>query len=366
MTSGYAPANTESCIWQTDMTPLPEISVILCVYNGEKYIGETLKSLAGQTFALPWELIVIDDCSCDGTPAILAEWQERLPCMRVFRNGQNLRLQASLNRALGLASGKYMVRIDADDICRRDRLEKQYAFMESRPDIAVSSCRCMFLRDGRRYAAATGQEYRAGYTGARLLLTVPLFHPGVIARMDKVKEFGYSEAHTCTEDLKLWTDIAAAGGKIAVQKDYLLLYRLHPGQITANTSDRQKEERRGIMKDFLAGTLGYTEQEARSYTDRLYFCSDHSDGGFLEEYRRLLRANRRSGFFDDLSLRRVLTEHLKELRRKREISSGLFAGGILILGLHAFIYETVFARRCKREEAALIREADRLFEEELT
>ncbi|MBR4749345.1 MAG: glycosyltransferase family 2 protein [Abditibacteriota bacterium] len=345
-------------------TSTPAISVILCVYNGEQYIGETLRSLARQTFGLPWELVVIDDCSTDGTPEILARWQEQLPCMRVFRNERNLRLQASLNRALEKAAGKYMVRIDADDVCRRDRLEKQYEYMESHPDIAVSSCRCMFLREGRRFAAVTGQEYSAGYTMARLLLTVPLFHPGVIARMDRVREHGYSVAHTCTEDLKLWTDIAAAGHKIAVQKDYLLLYRLHPGQITANTSDKQKEERRGIMKDFLARTLGYTETDSASYTDHLYFCSDFSDGSFLEEYKKLLRANRRSGFFDGLSLRRVLVEHLNELRRKREISSGLFCKGVLTLGIYAFVYETLFVRRCRREDAALIDAAHKLFEEE--
>ncbi len=216
----------------------PEISVILCVYNGEKYLGGTLGSLAGQTFRLPWELVVIDDCSTDGTPAILREWQQRLPQMKVFTNERNLRLQASLNRALEKASGKYMVRIDADDVCRRDRLEKQYEYMESHPDISVSGCRNLFLKDGDIIGYPIGEDYGEAYTRARFLFTVPVSHPGVIARMDDVKAIGYDTDYTCTEDLKLWTDLLLAGKKIAVQKDFLLLYRLHPEQITATTSEK--------------------------------------------------------------------------------------------------------------------------------
>lgn len=69
----------------------------------------------------------------------------------------------------------------------------------------------------------------------------PICHPGVIARLSEVREFLYHEAFTCSEDLKLWTDMLCAGRRFAVQDEYLLLYRVHGGQVTAATGGAQRE-----------------------------------------------------------------------------------------------------------------------------
>ncbi len=338
----------------------PLISVLLCVFNGEKYIGETLESLKRQTFRGPWELVVIDDCSTDATPEILARYREEMPFMRIFRNEKNLRLQASLNRGLEKASGKYLARVDADDVCRRDRLEKQYAYMESRPDISVSSCRNMFLKEGDVTGYPIGEDYGEGYTKARFLFTVPVSHPGVIARLDDVRKIGYDTGYTCTEDLKLWTDLLLAGKKIAVQKDFLLLYRLHPEQVTATTSEKQKTERVRIMRGFLPESLGYTAEEAESFIDRLYY-GDLSSGLFLGEYKKLLSANKKRRFFDGFALRRVLAEHLKEAARQKKIGRHMLIRGIFIIGVRAFVSELLLVRRLKKEEALLLNEAKASF-----
>ena len=338
----------------------PLISVLLCVYNGEKYVGETLASLKRQTFRGPWELVVIDDCSTDGTPEILARCREEMPYMRIYRNEKNLRLQASLNRGLEKVSGKYLVRMDADDICRRDRLEKQYEYMESHPDISVSSCRNLFLKEGDIIGYPIGEDYGEGYTKARFLFTVPVSHPCVIARLEDLKAIGYDTDYTCTEDLKLWTDLLLAGKKIAVQKDFLLLYRLHPEQITATTSDKQKTERMRIMRRFLPEALGYTAEETESFIGGLYY-GDPASGLFAGEYKRLLAANGKRRFFDGFALRRVLAEHLKELWRRRSITPGMLLKGISVIGAGAFWYEQQLTRRLKTEETLLIQEARDIF-----
>ena len=125
-----------------------KISVIMSVYNGEEYLREAIDSVLKQSFS-DFELIIINNCSTDHTGEILARYASLDARVKVHTNEVNLRLPSSLNKAISLAEGKYIARMDADDICMPDRLEKQYDFMESHPDIALSSCRFMTLKNGR-------------------------------------------------------------------------------------------------------------------------------------------------------------------------------------------------------------------------
>ena len=94
----------------------PEISIIMSVYNGETYLEEAIESVRNQTF-LNWELIVINDCSQDSTGEILAALAAKDARIKVHPNEVNLKLPSSLNKGIGLSSGKYIARMDADDIC---------------------------------------------------------------------------------------------------------------------------------------------------------------------------------------------------------------------------------------------------------
>ena len=116
----------------------PEISVIMSVYNGETYLAEAIESVVNQTFQ-NWELIIINDCSTDSTAEILADFSSRDERIKVHTNEINLKLPTSLNKAISLSNGKYIARMDADDICLPDRLEKQYKFMEEISDVALST-----------------------------------------------------------------------------------------------------------------------------------------------------------------------------------------------------------------------------------
>ena len=125
----------------------PDISVIMSVYNGETYLKEAIESVRNQTFK-NWELIVINDCSTDSTAEILADFSLKDERIKVHTNEVNLRLPTSLNKGISLSAGKYIARMDADDICLPDRFEKQYKFMEENSDVALSSCRFMTVKNG--------------------------------------------------------------------------------------------------------------------------------------------------------------------------------------------------------------------------
>ena len=133
----------------------PDISVIMSVYNGETYLEEAIESVRNQTFK-NWELIIINDCSTDSTAEILAGFASKDERIKVHPNEVNLKLPKSLNKAISLSTGKYIARMDADDICLPDRFEKQYKFMEENPDISLSSCRFMTVKNGVYMSGGAG------------------------------------------------------------------------------------------------------------------------------------------------------------------------------------------------------------------
>ena len=174
---------------------MPEISIIMSVYNGEDYLAETMDSIVNQTYK-DWELIAINDCSTDSTAQILSSYAEKDERIKVYTNEVNLKLQASLNKAISLCSGKYIARMDADDICLPKRFERQYKFMEENPDISLSSCRFMTVKKGVYISGGVGGRCDSDAIRAMLLVSNPILHPGVIARAEVLKEFEYDTNYT--------------------------------------------------------------------------------------------------------------------------------------------------------------------------
>ncbi|MEN6462126.1 MAG: glycosyltransferase family 2 protein, partial [Syntrophomonas sp.] len=154
----------------------PLVTVLMAVYNGEQFLKESIDSILSQTFS-DFEFIIVDDASTDNSRALIDSYAD--PRIRVISNAHNLRLAGSLNRGLSLARGKYVARMDADDISLRQRLEKQVAFMESRPDIGVSGSWLECFGDKRQV-----WEYPVdpGIIRCNLLFQNQLGHATVIMR----------------------------------------------------------------------------------------------------------------------------------------------------------------------------------------
>ena len=197
------------------MNKTPLISLIMSVYNGEDYLEQAIDSVVNQTFK-DWELIVINDCSTDGTCQILNKYALADSRVKVYTNEVNLRLPSSLNKALELANGKYIGRMDADDICLPERLEKQYDFMEKNPDVDLSSCRFLTLKNGAYSSGGGGGRCDSEALKALLLVTNPILHPGIIAKAQVIKSLGYDKQFTCTEDMELWTRFVTEGYNIEI------------------------------------------------------------------------------------------------------------------------------------------------------
>jgi len=213
--------------------PLPLVSVIMAVYNGEKYLADTVKSILEQNYQ-NIELIIVDDASTDSTPELLRRITD--PRVVVYTNPQNRKLAASLNFAIARSHGIYIARMDADDLCDSDRIIKQVAYMESHPDTDVL---------GGNYRACGNAHYKSDYkTGHDYIRTGLLFentmcHPAVFFRKDAISSW-YDETFAASQDYDLWTRLIDTN-RFANLKDIVLHYRVHEGQTLKTASAAQKK-----------------------------------------------------------------------------------------------------------------------------
>lgn len=317
------------------MNIVPKISLIMSVYNGEDYLAETVESVLCQTFT-EWEFIIINDCSTDNTSKILAEYASKDARVKVHTNKTNLRLPSSLNKALSLAEGKYIARMDADDICMPDRLQKQYDFMEANPNVDLSSCRFLTLKNGVYSSGGCGGKGDNESIKALLLVTNPILHPGIIAKADAIKELGYDKNFTCTEDMELWTRFALSDKRIEILSEYLMIYRLHDKQITETTLDKQKNEVIKIQKTYLSQLLKpMTEEQEEFYINGIYFRKNINVSKFIEFYRWAKSVNNKTNNFDKYALKYAFFEILAEYKRsgigKADLIKGMLSFGVPFL-----------------------------------
>lgn len=336
----------------------PAISVILSVYNGETYLKEAIESVRNQTFQ-NWELVVINDCSTDGTAAILADFAARDPRIKVHHNEVNLRLPTSLNKAIDLSEGKYIARMDADDICLPDRLQKQYDFMEQNGDVDLSSCRFLTLKNGVYACGGVGGRCDHAALMAMLLVSNPILHPGVIAKAEVMKQLHYDTTRTCTEDLELWTRMAIQGYTLRILPECLLIYRLHDKQITSTTLARQHTEVLDIQRTYYGALLQEMDEKMQEfYISGVYFREQPHLPSFLA-YAKWLKAATAT-HFDKGAVRYALFEVLAEYKRhgvsKAEVLKAMFSFGPLFTAT-----EILRRKRTAKADVALCRQvANRL------
>ena len=317
------------------MNIAPKISLIMSVYNGEDYLAETVESVLCQTFT-EWEFIIINDCSTDNTSKILAEYASKDARVKVHTNKTNLRLPSSLNKALSLAEGKYIARMDADDICMPDRLQKQYDFMEANPNVDLSSCRFLTLKNGVYSSGGCGGKGDNESIKALLLVTNPILHPGIIAKAEVIKELCYDKNFTCTEDMELWTRFVLNNKRVEILSEYLMIYRLHDKQITETTLDKQKNEVIKIQKTYLSQLLKpMTEEQEEFYINGIYFRKNINVSKFIEFYRWAKSVNNKTNNFDKYALKYAFFEILAEYKRsgigKADLIKGMLSFGVPFL-----------------------------------
>jgi glycosyltransferase involved in cell wall biosynthesis len=285
----------------------PTVTVLMPVFNGGKYIREAVESVLSQT--LPdYEFLIIDDGSSDGSIDIARSYRDKR--IRILLNGSNLGIEVSLNRGIQEARGKYIARMDADDISYPQRLERQYTFLQNNPDVDV---------------CGTGVEYVGALTGfwqppashkeikSYLLFNNALVHPSVMFRREVFLKNNllYQEGFSKAEDYFLWSQ-AVDRVNMSNITEVLLKYRFHPEQTVAkykSSSVCSADKVRSIMLDKMG--MDFTENDLvlhckiaeHKYEDSMQFLTD--SGRWLLKIKRV---NDTTKYFHQESLKNLLGE----------------------------------------------------------
>ncbi len=243
----------------------PVVSILMAVYNGGAFLTEALDDILGQTLQ-DFELIVVEDGSTDETPSVLERYAERDPRIMVISNGTNLGLAVSLNRGLERCRAPLVARFDADDRYRRDRLERQVAFMNEHPAVGLLASGFRRTDPAGRVLSTVVPPTKDRHLRLRCLFMNSFIHSGVVFRTDLVRSAGgYDESYWTAQDSELWSRLLPLTG-VANLPEPLVDYRIHDASIVQRRGDRGRELSlsvpRRLLSEYLGRPLGAEETRA--------------------------------------------------------------------------------------------------------
>jgi glycosyltransferase involved in cell wall biosynthesis len=212
------------------------VTVLMPVYNGEKYLIEAIDSVLEQSFT-NFELLIVNDGSTDKTEEILRSYKdERLR----YINQANAGVSAALNTGLKQARGNYIARFDADDVCYPKRLELQFSFMETYPDfIMIGSDADYMSEEGEFLFTYKNTGYSNEEINEHLEVYCPFIHSSVFYVKQAVLDCGlYNVNAHSFEDYFLWIHLIKLG-KVCNFKEPLIKVRFNASSVTVDEKDRE-------------------------------------------------------------------------------------------------------------------------------
>lgn len=210
----------------------PKVTVLMPVYNGQKYLKEAIDSILSQEFT-DFEFLIINDGSTDDSGKIIASYTD--PRIRIINNEKNIGLVNTLNKALKLCNGEYIARMDCDDISTKNRLAVQVKFMDKNKNVGASGSSYYLFRNNKKnvmHFPLTEKEIECYF-----VFNCPIAHPSAIIRRSVIQDnnIHYSSDYIHAEDYNFWTQIAKHSS-LANIPEPLLIYRVHNDQITGNSN----------------------------------------------------------------------------------------------------------------------------------
>lgn len=241
----------------------PFVSVIMPSYNTEsKYLHEAVESVLNQTYK-NFELLIIDDGSSTSVESILSDITD--PRIVHIKNVKNMGLPYTLNIGIEQAKGKYIIRMDSDDICVKERFQKEIEFLENHTDIDVVAtfAKSFGAQESLYHMSSSDDKIKA-----ELLWKNPIVHPTVAIRSKTLrdKKILYKPG-TIAEDYELWSRMMFREHcHCAVIPEVLLMYRIHSGQVTQKKKKQLMDSSSLILEGSLTSlAVLYNSAEMQAY-----------------------------------------------------------------------------------------------------
>lgn len=286
---------------------IPKVSIIMSVYNGEKYVQTAIDSLLRQTFS-DFEFLIVDDDSSDGTWTLLNGIDDNR--VVIFHNDQKMGLTCNLNYLIEKAKGSYIARMDADDLCDAKRLEKEVAVLDGDETIQMVCAYSQCFGDADALVK-TPADYEL--LRAFLLFGNPITHSSVMFR--KSEYHYYDTGYVKSQDFELWDRMVAKSEKIHVIKQPLVYYRIHDEQITKiGVSEQEVLTENVLIRAAERLGLKLNEENKRIYLDLIRKKQISSDPDLKVAFdllNQMRRINRTSKVYHKQKLFIAMGEYYK-------------------------------------------------------
>jgi glycosyltransferase involved in cell wall biosynthesis len=234
----------------------PLVSIVLPVYNGSRYLEEAIDSCLAQTYT-NWELIVVDDCSTDETPEIIARYVQADGRIRAVRHEQNRRLPGGLNTGFSLAGGDYLTWTSDDNCYRPEALAELVAFLEGLPEVDLAYADFSLMDSQGEWLM------RVTVKNPEALAYTNCVGPCFLYRRRVREQVGdYSQEFSGVEDYDYWVRIALAFKLKPLHRD-LYLYRSHGAALSFTQTERILSVSEQLRARYLP-RLTWVSREARS------------------------------------------------------------------------------------------------------
>lgn len=233
----------------------PEVSVIMSVFNEPvEWISQSINSILNQIFT-DFEFIIVND-NPNGYKQLklLKEFALKDQRIKILENSENLGLPKSLNRAINISHGKYIARMDADDISLPSRLQQQMDYMNTHPEVGVCGTSAKIIDGNGTIKQRVKMQYTPKDLKDAIYFFCPFIHPSVMIRRELLLENLYDEKCRVAQDWNLWLRLSDKT-KFANLKEVLLYYRIHDNQSQKKAGRERSRDSRiysdGIFADHL-------------------------------------------------------------------------------------------------------------------
>jgi glycosyltransferase involved in cell wall biosynthesis len=264
---------------------LVKISVILTVFNGERFLAEAIQSILDQTYR-NFELIIIDDGSTDGSLDIIGGFSDDR--IKLVVNETNKGQSYSRNKGNELARGEYIAIMDSDDIALLQRLEKQVSFLESNPNISLCSAQATLIDEnsipfGEKKTPESDWEIKL-----KLLFYCPIIHPTVMFRKTDFlnNNLVYDEHFVYAQDFDLWSRAMEKLNFYGIQENLLLFRFKHAGSISNANVIQQSAYAKQIIERNMKKYVGINYSDPKSEWSKWKLFKRIINATFLINYRK--------------------------------------------------------------------------------
>ena len=266
----------------------PVFSVVMPAYNAEATVGESIGSVLAQTMT-DWELLVVDDCSTDGTLEVCRSFSD--PRIRALQTPRNVNAAGARNTALEQARGEYVAFLDSDDLAAPNRLERQLRFFRENPSVSVCGTYVETFTTGPLAKTCEPICYPVadGPIKSSMFFYDPFVTSSVSVRAGALREAGrpvFSEEYAPSEDYDLWARLIEKV-RFANLPEYLNRYRLHGKQLTQMQSAPMQKQVSRIWGDLLR-KVGIDADDGEIALHREIVCNEQHEFGSLGRIREWL------------------------------------------------------------------------------